>query len=278
MGLNLKLSKEKLKSDWDKIVSKSKSTASSAITKLTEAVTSNPKLATTIYSAASKLNLPSSIGYGKKQNETHAKENAKNLPTNSAYKQAQNNGGYIENQSNAEWAKINYGFANLQEAGCGIFATYNTLVALGENPTADDLVDIISSYEKNGMALGGKIGTSPYAVRDYLAKKHSVKMTFDITQNNLRNFERNYTAYVSLAVNNRSDITSGGHYVSITRHDNNEKGADLKTNPYQFKWHNNGGIRWQKNQYFYHLYDTIENLGTGAGMKSAEICLLGVNK
>jgi len=48
----------------------------------------------------------------------------------------------------------------MQYSGCEIFAVYNTVYSLLSHPLMS-LPELISRFEKDGMALGGKFGTSP---------------------------------------------------------------------------------------------------------------------
>jgi hypothetical protein len=54
-----------------------------------------------------------------------------------------------------------YGNDTSENNGCGWIATYNVLQVL-ENP--QEAEDIIRSYEKNGVLLGGTLGTNPYGI------------------------------------------------------------------------------------------------------------------
>ena len=127
--------------------------------------------------------------------------------------------GYIENQDNGGWDKIKYGYSNLEDAGCGIFATFNVMRAVtGTTPTADDLLDIINAYEKNGNIAGGMFGTSPKAIRNYLNKQgYTVETINDYDDAKLNSIGNFYKGFITLKLNDKADITAGGHYESIIK-------------------------------------------------------------
>ena len=160
------------------------------------------------------------------------------------------NTGFIENQNvkGAGWDQISYGINTMDKAGCGIFATYNTLIALGQPVSSKDLVEIISEYEESGNSLGGLIGTSPLAVKRYFTKRgYPNKLEYDSSKETLNALgeEKSYSAFIGLALNNKSDIRDGGHYVAIDRKENqgDQKTQDSTENSeksYIFNVHNAG--------------------------------------
>ena len=70
----------------------------------------------------------------------------------------------------SKWQNIQYGSSNLHNAGCGIIAAYNTLVAMGESPDENDLVEMIADMEKSGAVISGLGGTAPTAIKKYFKK------------------------------------------------------------------------------------------------------------
>ena len=79
----------------------------------------------------------------KKTRKEHAEDNQKKLDKNKTIDKALEETGYIENQGvdGSGWDKIKYGVSDLDSAGCGIFATYNTLIALGVKVTSNSLIN-----------------------------------------------------------------------------------------------------------------------------------------
>lgn len=183
----------------------------------------DPKVQVAAYDAVSHYS------FSKDVRDQHATSNqnkldAKDSPLDAAINGGgwRTNTGFIENQNviGAGWDKISYGINTMDKAGCGIFATYNTLIALKQDVSSKDLVEIISEYEESGNALGGLIGTSPLAVKRYFTKRgYPNKLEYDSSKPTLNALgeDKTYSAFIGLALNDKSDIRQGGHYVSISR-------------------------------------------------------------
>ena len=186
--------------------------------------------------------------------------------------------GYIENQGYGEWDKIKYGYSNLKNAGCGIFATFNVMKAVtGVTPTADDLVDIIYTYERDGNIAGGCFGTSPKAIRKYLGNKgYTVETVNDYTNAKLNSIGNSYKGFVTLKLNDKADITAGGHYECISKEAKtsndraNDKDDNARASNYKFSVHN-GSKRGPHNS----MPKTIDVINSGNAMV---FCILAVNK
>ena len=82
-----------------------------------------------------------------------------------------NNKGFVEDQNN--YADMAYGESTMRYSGCEVFATYNALNAL-KRTQGLSLADMIADYEKDGMVMGGKFGTSPQAIYDFFKKKGGI--------------------------------------------------------------------------------------------------------
>lgn len=79
--------------------------------------------------------------------------------------------GYIEDQEN--YSDLRYGSVTVAYSGCEVIAVANVLNALrragligGEK--CPELPHLLYSFERNGKLLGGRFGTSPGALRDYM--------------------------------------------------------------------------------------------------------------
>ena len=186
--------------------------------------------------------------------------------------------GYIENQSYGNWDKIKYGSSNLSNAGCGIFATFNVMKAVtGVTPSADDLVDIITNYERSGAIANGMFGTSPKAVASYLKKKgYSVLTVNEFSANTLNTIGNSYKGFITLKLNDKADITAGGHYESISKaaksqaDRNNDRNANDRISKYKFSVHN-GSKRGPHSS----MPKTIDVINSDNAMV---FCILAVNK
>ena len=73
---------------------------------------------------------------------------------------------YIEDQNS--YHDMVYGRTKMSYSGCEIIAVYNSLIALSKPYS---LVDLINSFEHDGMVLGARFGTSPRALTDYFIRE-----------------------------------------------------------------------------------------------------------
>lgn len=126
------------------------------------------------------------------------------------------NNGYIEDQNN--YTDMVYGKATMQYSGCEVFAVYNAVYSLLKHPIME-LPDLISCFEKDGMALGGKFGTAPKALRDFLESRGFT--TSSTTKE--KDFDMLAAEYPSLILtmyNDRNDIRKEVHTVHISKSNN----------------------------------------------------------
>lgn len=128
-------------------------------------------------------------------------------------------GGYIENQ--AEWGEIRYGISTMVFSGCEIMAVYNALHALGKELTLQDMVKLISAFERMGAVRRGEWGSSYYAVYTYFVE-HGFETSFTCSRNMKRINEigERCDTVVLTAYNNQYDIRSMIHTISVTRDEN----------------------------------------------------------
>lgn len=127
---------------------------------------------------------------------------------------------YIENQQ--QWEKVKFGsWSDMRFAGCEIMATHNALLALGKNMTAQSMVDLISMYEREGAALGGVFGTSPYAIEKYFEENgYEVLSTRSRGEDVINIIGINSDTVIVTAYNSETDIMRQVHTVSITKNGN----------------------------------------------------------
>lgn len=128
-------------------------------------------------------------------------------------------GGYIENQ--AEWGEIRYGLSTMAFSGCEIMAVYNALHALGKEMTLQDMVKLISAFERMGAVRRGKWGSSYYAVYSYFVE-HGFEASFTCSRNvkRINEIGERCDTVVLTAYNNRYDIRSMIHTISVTKDEN----------------------------------------------------------
>lgn len=122
-------------------------------------------------------------------------------------------GGYVEDQHSYE--DMSYGETTMKHAGCEIFAVYNALHTL-ESSITIHLPELIHEFEKDGMVLSGRFGTSPGALIDYLNRKgYSTESTS--REEEFDAFGCRFPALILTMYNNRDDIRDEIHTVHISR-------------------------------------------------------------
>lgn len=143
-------------------------------------------------------------------------------------------GEYIENQY--YWKDVKFGISDMSYSGCEIIATYNALKALGEPVSEQTAVDLIAMYENNGAVLGGKFGSSPYAIEDYFREQgYDVMTTTSQDPSIINKIGEDCDTVIVNAYNNKDDITAMIHTVSITK----EEGTYSVHNAYYVDSNNN---------------------------------------
>ncbi len=125
------------------------------------------------------------------------------------------NNGYIEDQNN--YTDMAYGKATMQYSGCEVFAVYNAIYTLLKHPLMD-LPDLISCFEKDGMALSGKFGTAPKALRDFLESNGFVT-SFSTKEKDFDTLSAAYPSLILTMYNDRNDIRKEIHTVHISKTD-----------------------------------------------------------
>ena len=170
-------------------------------------------------------------------------------------------GEHIESQ--ADWKNVRFGSStnsNMAYSGCGIIASYNALTALGEPQSADRMVNLISSYEKEGAAAKGEFGVAPRAIASYFTKEgYDVELSDTTDAEVINQIGQRNDVIVATVYNNQIDITDMLHTVCITK---TEKGTYIA--------HNIGGVAQEK--------QTLEEAIRCIGSDSSPISVIGVSK
>lgn len=125
------------------------------------------------------------------------------------------NNGYVEDQN--AYTDMPYGKATMQYSGCEIFAVYNAMRSL-LNHSAMGLPELISCFEKDGMAFNGKFGTSPKALRDFLESK-GFTTAFTTKEADFHALAAEYPSLIFTMYNDRNDIRKEIHTVHISKAD-----------------------------------------------------------
>ena len=121
-------------------------------------------------------------------------------------------GNYIEDQHS--WADTAYGGVTLSYSGCEVIAVYNAVLSL--TGRAPDLPELIGEFERDGMILGGRFGTSPASLEEYCRRKGFGTVSSTDTAEFDSLAERSRTLVLTI-YNDGMDIRRQVHTVSITR-------------------------------------------------------------
>lgn len=167
--------------------------------------------------------------------------------------------GYIEDQNRYE--DMSYGKSTMKFSGCEIFATFNAMFTLNGKHEID-LPLLINEYEKDGMVLSGKFGTSPKAISDLLTRK-GYKTVMTSEEKEFDSLGNKYASFILTMYNNIEDIRDEVHTIHISK--------DAKG---QFSGHNvycNGKVVGPAKS----ISSLISMFNGG---KSKGICLIAVSK
>lgn len=131
---------------------------------------------------------------------------------------------YINQQ--ADLSHIPYGKTDMSFGGCGPIALYNALLSLGKTK---DLNDILNYLETNGIALGAKLGTSPYTLKKYLNNNGiSASVCRSKKDTKLNDFAKKYNTFITLIFNDAKSISKGLHFICTVK---NNDGTYTTHNP-----------------------------------------------
>ncbi|MCR5651626.1 MAG: hypothetical protein K6F86_10635 [Lachnospiraceae bacterium] len=119
--------------------------------------------------------------------------------------------GFIENQHAMK--DLMFGKTDMAYAGCEIIAVYNALLSLG---FPKDLPELISTFEKKGSVLGGRFGTSPYALYRYLSKVFD-NVSFSFKRRDFEKLAQDSRVFIITYYNDAKDIMQQIHTVCVTK-------------------------------------------------------------
>ncbi len=166
-------------------------------------------------------------------------------------------GGYIEDQNS--YGDMTFGRSTMKLAGCEVIAVYNALSALKALP-AESLPGLIRIFEKQGMVLAGKFGTSPKSILRYF-RKTGRQAEWCTKPSEFDCFGNRYSVLILTMYNNRSTLLDQIHTIYIGRDHSG------------FTAHNvygNGRVIGP----FSSLTELMGSINRG---KAEGICLIGVN-
>lgn len=146
------------------------------------------------------------------------------------YQKEHSDGNYIEKQS--DMTGIQYGNHTGDYNACEVIAVYNALQYLNMGNSPDSFPELLAYFEQNGIAAQGEFGTSPQALNVYFEKEgYDTKLLAgnDISLEKISDMDKNYDTYIMTTYNNKSDLNSMVHTVSITK----ENGMYVIHNDYE---------------------------------------------
>lgn len=146
------------------------------------------------------------------------------------YQASHNNGKYIEDQNGM--TGMQYGNHTGDYNTCEVIAAYNALQYLTDGNSPDSFPDLLEHFEKNGITANGEFGTSPQAIDSYFEQNgYDTKMLAgnNISSSQVSNMSKNYDTYIMTTYNNKSNLGSQIHTVSITK----ENGVYVVHNDYE---------------------------------------------
>lgn len=125
-------------------------------------------------------------------------------------------GEFIENQK--EWGDVKFGTETMAYSGCEIISVYNAQLALGNQMTTDDMVKLISQFERSGALFKGKLGTSWIAIADYFEEAgYDVVRTYSRDSEIINSIGENSDTIIVTAFNDKDDASSMIHTICVTK-------------------------------------------------------------
>ena len=205
--------------------------------------------------------------------EKHRSENVEKID------EVYNRGQYIENQG--EWKEVQYGDYDMSYDGCGIIAIVNAYHSLGVDLTSDQVAELISEFEKNGIVSNGKWGTSPLAIIEYFENNtyYTVDYTTSTEIDKIEEIANNSDTIIVEVYNNGMDISEGMHFVNIEKRiDENGEVTYIVHNSDCYKDDNENNYKDEGEDYI--EYSSIEKALDAIGKKDASkpIIVIGLSK
>ncbi|MBQ9142447.1 MAG: hypothetical protein IJX63_11775 [Lachnospiraceae bacterium] len=176
-------------------------------------------------------------------------------------------GAYIENQ--AQWGKVCFGKKyTMAYGGCEIFAVYNALVALEQEPDGRALMDLISKFERKGAVLAGYLGSAPKAAYHYFRELgYQVKVVTRRDEAAINQLGEEYETVIATVYNDGHDIFRMIHTVNISK---DEQGCYHGHNCYKRGKNAKGEMTYVSHGPHRTLWDAVSAMSGG----TAEVLLV----
>lgn len=176
---------------------------------------------------------------------------------------------FIENQN--DWGNVRFGLSDMKYSGCEIMAVYNALLDLGNEMTAQSMVELISEFERKGATLSGKWGCAPRSIYKYLVRRgYRVTMTTRANPDTINTIGKNSNSVIITAYNDRNDIRKMIHTISVTK---DNFGNYTLHNAYKRIAGRYAAYKSCGNSPIKSLWDVIGVMSQG---QAAPICVIGI--
>jgi uncharacterized protein YvpB len=184
-------------------------------------------------------------------------------------------GEYIENQN--DWGDVKYGKRDMAYSGCEIIAVINALHSMGYKMESEEVVDLISKFEKKGAIINGEWGTSPTALANYLRneKKCIVKCTTSTNYDKIQKVVEDSDTIIVTLYNEKDDLSKAVHTINIEKStDENGELVYINHNAY---W-DGADNEMTRSPFYYSLEKAIKDSRHNDTDNSAPIMVMGISK
>ena len=122
---------------------------------------------------------------------------------------------YIYDQATAPFDSTPFGDGSIGENGCGVIATYNAMISLGDARTFREVYDFMTS-DSSRMFLNGKMGTNPWAIGEYFTGQgYTVRSTY--SRDGIELYSTIADACILLYAYEAQNGNLGAHYVEYSK-------------------------------------------------------------
>jgi len=150
---------------------------------------------------------------GRRKLEEHFKINEERFEK--YLKEAEDSEGYLEHQHG--YSDILFGKKTVSYSGCEVIAVYNALISLGA-ACRYSFSKLIYEFEKKGIALNGRFGTSPRAMEEFF-KKEGYVVESHTNLSGIKELEEAYDTFILTIYNDKTNINKYVHSINISKKD-----------------------------------------------------------
>ena len=138
---------------------------------------------------------------------------------------------YIFDQTSASIGDKPLGSSSIAHGGCGVVATYNTLIDLGTAQLFDNVLAYYNEKPMSRLTLDGWLGILPTVVAQYfIEQNYRVIMTDDCDAIDIHSKTADACIMYYMFTNSDLPIPFGAHYISYKKTDNGYVGRNTSDN------------------------------------------------